>query len=421
MHEAQLSRASQLEKAEIEEKTVFMRMIRIAMVVFAEYPQDIRVRREAEALIDAGMSVDVICTRKKKEPKTEKVNNVNIFRIRLNRKRGSKLQYIFQWTYFVLCSLIKLSAMHLFKGYKIIHVHNMPDFLVFSSLIPKLTGSKVILDLHDPMPEVYMTKFSLSESNFMIRSLKLLERFCIKYADMVITTNIAFRDLFVSRSCPSSKINIIMNSPQENIFINEKINLKNNVRSRKENYDIIYHGHVFEMHGLDTALDAINIVREHIPKLMLHVYNDGEFLPEIRKKVISLNLSDIVVFHGKVSIEEIAFAISRVDLGIVPNKMTTFTNINFPTRIFECLIMNKPVIAPRTKGICDYFDENSMFFFEAGDHRDLARQIIKVYSDHKMRKDIIDRGVNIWKQHRWNVQKKYLVNITKHVLDKNMN
>ena len=30
----------------------------------------------------------------------------------------------------------------------------MPDFLVFSALIPKLLGAKVVLDLHDPMPEL---------------------------------------------------------------------------------------------------------------------------------------------------------------------------------------------------------------------------------------------------------------------------
>jgi len=305
-------------------------MLRAAMVVFAEYPQDIRVRREAESLIEAGISVDVICTRKIDEPRTENFNNVSIYRIRLNRKRGSKLRYVFQWTYFFICAFFKLSSLHLLKHYQIIHIHNMPDFLVFSSLLPKLTGSKIILDLHDPMPEVYMTKFSLNESNFMIRTLKLIEKFCIKYADIVITTNIAFRDLFVKRSCEYRKIHIIMNSPQENIFINKRSNSNKNIPEKKHNYEIIYHGHIFEMHGLDTALDAINLVREQIPNLILHVYNDGEFLPTIKKKVRTMNLDDIVVFHGKVPVEEIACAISNVDLGIVPNKMTTFTNVNFP-------------------------------------------------------------------------------------------
>jgi hypothetical protein len=37
----------------------------------------------------------------------------------------------------------------------------MPDVLVFSSLVPKLLGAKVVLDLHDPMPELMEAIFNL--------------------------------------------------------------------------------------------------------------------------------------------------------------------------------------------------------------------------------------------------------------------
>ena len=50
--------------------------IRIAMVVFSSYPTDTRVRREAEALIAKGMSVDMICLRNNDESKEGKINGV---------------------------------------------------------------------------------------------------------------------------------------------------------------------------------------------------------------------------------------------------------------------------------------------------------------------------------------------------------
>ena len=395
-----------------------MSVIRICMVVFSYYPRDARVRREAEALSEAGMYLDVICLRGDGESRNEEVNGVNIYRINIKRKRTSKLRYIWQWSYFIAAVFVKLCWLHLIKRYHIVHVHNMPDVLVASVLVPKLTGAKIILDLHDPMPEVYMTKYSMTASHLVIRVLRFLEKISIKFSDLVITPNISFRDLFISRSCPSRKIHIVMNSPKESIFNKNGFNHSKDKAVKRKGFTIMYHGYIVEHNGLDTAIDAIARVRKEIPNLLFRVYGDGRYLKQIQNQVNEMNLRDTVEFHGDVPIQSIAAAIASIDLGIVPNNMTPFTNLNFPTRIFECLIMNKPVIVPRTQGICDYFDDSSMFFFEAGDDRDLARQIIKVYSDRTIRKDIIDRGVNIWKQYRWNVQKKYLVKIVNQVLEK---
>ena len=200
-----------------------MDVTRIAMVVFAYYPSDGRVRRAAEALVSSSMAVDVISLRGSEERKKEQINGVNVYRINLERKRASKLRYIWQWSYFIAAAFLKLSWLHLSKQYRAIHVHNMPDILVISALVPKLTGARVILDLHDQMPEAYMTKYAMSEFHPVIRVLQFLEKLCTKFADVVITTNISFRELFISRGCPARKIHIIMNSPQEAIFNTYKV------------------------------------------------------------------------------------------------------------------------------------------------------------------------------------------------------
>jgi len=395
-----------------------MDVTRIAMVVFAYYPSDVRVRRAAEALVSSSMAVDVISLRGSKERKNERVNGVNVYRINLERKRASKLRYIWQWSYFITAAFLKLSWLHLFKRYHAVHVHNMPDILVFSALLPKLTGARVILDLHDPMPEAYMTKYAMSELHPVIRVLKFLEKFCIKFADLVITTNIAFRELFISRGCPARKIRIIMNSPQEAIFNISKIQENKDSTLKKNTFDIMYHGHIVEMHGLDLAVEAIDRVRQRIPNVRLHVYNNGNFLKEIQKQIDGLNFNGIVKFHGHVPVEKIAEAIASIDVGIVPNRMTPFTNLNFPTRIFECLSLEKPVIVPRTRGIADYFDEDSIYFFDADDANDLADKIIKVYSKASERMKIVRRGVKVYQEYRWELQQKKLVNLVTGLLEK---
>ena len=393
-------------------------MIKIAMVVFSHYPTDPRVRREAEALVEAGMSVDVISLiRHDGEATRASVNGVAVHRIPLRQKRAGKLQYFIQYGYFIVAAFLKLSRLHLSRLYDIVHIHNMPDILVSTALLPKMTGSKIILDLHDPMPELYMTKYAMDASHPVVKVLRTLEKLSILFADRVITPNIAFRDLFVSRSCPPWKIHIVMNSPQEHIFhTRDIIPVDDSSSHKRDKFHLMYHGLIVERHGLDDAIAAVSELRDKIPNLKLHIYGDGEFLGDLKEKVYRLGVGDWVKFYGFVTLEQIAAAISQIDLGIIPNKMGPFTNLNFPTRIFEYLSMEKPVVVPKTRGICDYFPEDSIYFFEAGDVNSLAKVISKAYKNPREYNLMVKRGMDIYHQHRWGLEKERLINLVLNLL-----
>src|SRR3989337_130232 len=124
------------------------------MVVYNYFPQDARPRREAEALINAGYTVDIICLRLPDQTKVEKTCGVNTYRVNISKTRSTKSKYIFLYASFFIRSFFVLNRLFIKNRYSVIHVHNMPDFLVFLSIIPKLFGSKVILDLHDPTQEM---------------------------------------------------------------------------------------------------------------------------------------------------------------------------------------------------------------------------------------------------------------------------
>jgi len=154
---------------------------------------DLRVRREAEAFSEEGMGVDVICVRGRGQSVREEVNGVSVYRLPIRRKRSGKFHYFLEYTCFMTLASIVVTLLHLRKCYEVIHIHNMPDILVLCALIPRLTGTKVILDLHDPTPEMYMTKFAIPASHWMIRMMEMLEKWSIRFAHIVLTPNIAFR------------------------------------------------------------------------------------------------------------------------------------------------------------------------------------------------------------------------------------
>ena len=177
---------------------------RLAVLLFSYYPADVRPRRAAEALVNEGMQVELFCLRKSKdEPLRERFNGVDIIRLPLRRHRGGAVTYFLRYATFIFGAFSLLTLRSLRRCPDLVHTHNMPDVLVFSALIPKLLGAKVILDLHDPMPELMMTIFRLKPDSPGVRLLKWLERRSIAFADTVLTVNLACKRILSSRSCAS--------------------------------------------------------------------------------------------------------------------------------------------------------------------------------------------------------------------------
>ncbi|HEX9047677.1 MAG TPA: glycosyltransferase, partial [Verrucomicrobiae bacterium] len=163
---------------------------RAAVVLYSYYATDPRPRRESEALQQAGMDVDVICLRQdNREPALEVLNGVRIYRVPLKRRRAGRLTYALQYFSFLVTAFLLLSWWRLSRRYHLVHVHNMPDVLVFSALLPKLLGARVILDLHDPMPELLETIFRLEPDSMSVRMLKFMEKRSVAFADHVLTVN----------------------------------------------------------------------------------------------------------------------------------------------------------------------------------------------------------------------------------------
>jgi glycosyltransferase involved in cell wall biosynthesis len=396
---------------------------RVAVVVFSHYPSDPRPRREAETLVKLGMQVDVISIRQNNdEARHETFNGVNILRVPIKRRRGGKFAYVFQYVSFILTSFFLLAFRSANRRYSLVHVHNMPDVLVFAALIPKLCGAKVILDLHDPMPELMMTIFGLKQESFGVRLLKWLEKWSIGFADSILAVNAACRKIFSERSCRAGKVHVVMNSPDESIFkYRDAVGQVSFGRDLTKPFVIMYHGSLVERHGLDLAVAALKKVRESIPKAELRVYGQSTpFLKQVMDSVQEPGLRNAIHCLGARNLEKIAEAIGECDLGIIPNRRSIFTELNTPTRIFEYLSQGKPVIAPAVHGIQDYFGPDDLVFFQLGDADDLAEKIEYVFSHPEEIEGIIRRGQEIYSDHKWDCEQARFVNLVDDLLaDKN--
>jgi len=396
-------------------RTRQLRGRRAAVLLFSHYPADPRPRRATEALAAQGVNIDLICLRDgDSEPAHETYGNINVTRVGLKRHRAGRLAYIAQYAAFVLTCFFRLAWRSLTRRYDFVHVHNMPDVLVFGAIVPKLLGAKVILDLHDPMPELMQTIFKLPEESFSVAVLKQLEKWSIRFADLVLTVNLACKKIYSSRSCEPRKIQVVINSPDDDVFrlhhpVARNSNGKNGNGSKP--FVILYHGSLVHRNGLDLALESLEKVRNTIPSVRLKVCGQRTaFFEEVMRSAQQRGLDRNVDYLGPCNLNQIVEAIENCDLGIIPNHRNIFTEINTPTRIFEYLALAKPVIAPKTRGIQDYFGDKDLIFFELGDADDLARQIEFAHSQPVDVAETVRRGQAVYLSHTWSRERLTLLN-----------
>jgi len=127
----------------------------VCHVVYAKFPADPRVRREVRTLESVGFTVDVLCLRSDVEDRAEVMPGVRVRRLPLGPRRGSRLRYAYQYVTFFLLVSVNLVVAHAFRRYRIIHVHSLPDFLILAAVPCRALGARLVLDLHESMPEIY--------------------------------------------------------------------------------------------------------------------------------------------------------------------------------------------------------------------------------------------------------------------------
>ncbi len=391
----------------------------MAMVTFSSYPADPRPRRAVAALVREGMKVDLICLGNENAPRREILEGIEVLRVPLKNRRGGMIAYAYQYGAFILISSMIFALRSITRGYDLVYVHNMPDILVSSSLAPKVLGAKVVLDLHDPMPELMMTIFNLKKDSFNVRLLTRLEKWSIARADLVVTVNMACKRIFSSRSCPAEKIGVVMNAPDGQIFPFRAAPSRAPAnRTRTEPFVIMYHGSLVERNGLDVAVDALARVRYAIPGAELRIYgHNTPFLERVMDGAKKKDLGDAVRYLGPKRLEELVAEIEYCDLGVIPNQRNSFTEINTPTRIFEYLALAKPVIAPATPGIQDYFSKESLLFFEPGNPADLAQQIEHAFAHPGELLEIVRKGQQVYLEHTWERERNTLLDRVSEILN----
>lgn len=390
----------------------------ICMVSHSAYESDNRIIRYAEALVERGDSVDVLAIKRSAgHADYENLRGVNVYRLqrRPDKNQKGKAQFLIPIIKFWFRAARFLNRHHLWRKYDLIHVHNVPDFLVFTALWPRLTGAKVILDIHDILPEFFASKFTAKHNSIYVRLLKLIEKASARIAHHVIISNHLWKDVYTQRSAPATKCSVFVNQVNTNVFHIRP-------RTRKDDKLILMFPGGLQWHqGLDIAIEAFAKVALEIPQAEFHIYGDGNMKEQLVAQAKSLGLEQKVLFFEPLPVEQIAELMSNADIGVVPKRADSFGNEAYSTKIMEFMAVGVPVIVSETKIDRFYFKDTMVRFFTSGKVEQLASAMRELLLEPEIRNKFRTNGIAHVNQNNWEIGKYKYLKLVDTLLDSSSN
>jgi glycosyltransferase involved in cell wall biosynthesis len=377
-------------------------MARILIIAYTAYARDGRVKRQAEALTSRGDQVDAICLA---DGEVADTRGVNVIGLLLPRYRGaSRIDYLRSYINFFSQAAALAIRRSLQARYDVVIACTMPDLAILSALPCRLFGSKLVLDVHDTMPELYLDKFGGRHGRIGARMLMLQERVSARLADRVLAVHDLHAERLHQSGVPQRKLVVIANSPDPRIFPVPDIDCQSR-RVRSEpgvgTFSIICHGTISRRLGLDTTLAALALLHQRFPLIRLRIVGAGDYLNELKALSRKLRVESAISFENPVPIQELAAKLGEANVGLVPNNESSATHLMLPVKLLEYATLGIPVICARLRTIEHYFSEGSVRYFSPNNARQLARAIQDLYLDPALRDSLSNSAANVVKRISW--------------------
>lgn len=375
--------------------------LRTCMLAYTFYESDGRVMRYAEALAQAGAQVDAIVLGRVGQPREEWVHGVRVLRVQTREKneRG-KFVYLTRILRFFFRSMAEVTRRNWHKRYDLIHVHSVPDFEVFAALVPKMVGAKLILDIHDIVPEFYAAKFGVGHDTAVFHALRIVERLSAAFADHVIAANDIWLEKIASRTTRRDRCSSFINYPDMSVFREE-------LRTRVDDgrFILSYPGTLNWHQGVDIAINAFNIAQRDAPGMEFHIYGEGSAKDQIRRLIGELGLESKVHLHSPLPLREIAAVMANADLGVVPKRNDSFGGEAFSTKILEFMAVGVPLVVADTRIDRHYFNDTLLRFFKSEDVESLAEVLLDAYRDRARGAAMATNARAFVRENCWGIKK----------------
>ncbi len=372
-----------------------MDTLRVLMLTHSVYARDIRVRRYSEYLAQEGHFVDIVCLDSEDKTPQSTHPNIKVYPLPFSRARREGIGLLINWAVTAAMMAAASTILEIRHHYDIVHVHNMPDFLVFCPLLSRLRGSRLILNIHDPQPELARSKLGLGPNHYSIKAQIFIEKLSIAFSSHVITSTRVFKKRLIERGAPRNKVTVILNAPDPKVFRPALKPIPS--PTEKKRFEILYVGTVAFRYGLSVAVEALCHLRKAIPGVKLVVYtkivHEGKALDACVQLARELGVSDLFEVHQPIPLEQMPSLMQSVDIGIYPAYKDCHMDDALSLKVPEMAMVGLPIVATRLAVLEDIFGDDAIAFVPAGDPLALAEKIIELYENPERRKTLAENAL----------------------------
>jgi glycosyltransferase involved in cell wall biosynthesis len=285
-----------------------------------------------------------------------------------------------------------------------VQVSTLPDFLLLAAQPVRLRGAKVVSFIKEPSPELGRTIYDNSKWDI---PLKAFEQLAIRLADMVFTVTDELRETLVGRGAKELRTHVVMNGGGDEYWVSDRDDLP--VPDPKQ-FTVICHGTIEHRYGHDTILDAGAILADEMPELRLTLCGEGSYSSSVKQGIIARGLDEIVTFHGFVSHDDLIDHIHRADVGIVAQLASSYSHLVNTNKMFEYIMLRRPVIATRLRSVSSTFSDAEIEFYDPGSGEGLAQAIRNLRHDSQRRESLVSHaGVTHQSETSWSIQRDTLL------------
>jgi len=305
-------------------------MKNIILIVLNNFKNDSRVLKESISLQNKGYNVRVIALWENGLEEFEKIQNIQVHRLRLKSKNLSNNKLIQLLKYFEFI----YKVINKYKYVDIIHCNDL-DTLPIGVIIKRFFNNKIkiIYDAHE-----YEINDKPNEGKYSIKLKYFLEKFLIKYADKVITVSESIAKEYKKLYPFIEKPALVLNTPLYK-EIEKKDLFREELGIDKEKTIFLYQGGLSKGRGIEILLETFKETDDNAVIVFMGYGPLEDMVKDASKKYNN------IYFHPAVSPEILLDYTSSADFGILFYENNCLNHYYCsPNKMFEYLMAEIPVI-----------------------------------------------------------------------------
>lgn len=313
----------------------------------------------------------------------EIMNKIPVHRLWTYQPKKRSPSFLSRVSYYVFYPI--LASFYLIKKIKgdtIIIITNPPPTLLITSLVVRVFRKKHIIDMRDFWIDAAIS-LGFIKNKFLVDCLKKFEKYCLKKSSMIITNS-----MYIQKILSQEQVNKKIKYVPFNVNLTQFKKIKCDVEN-----DLVYIGNIGTAQNLEKAIQAISIVVKKLPRIRFEIYGGGDKEESVRKQINELGLNQNILIHNPVPREEIPKILSKSKIGIVPLANNENLAYAIPTKTFEYMACQVPIIAYGSSvELKRIMTESNSGIFVEGDSNELAEKILILLDNKELIESYQENG-----------------------------